>query len=721
MPPNPKHPNYSENIVRPLRQQQAQSVHELGLALHQRGELDQAKKIYQQVLLLDSKHSEALHLLGVIAAQTGDRSQAVELIGRSIEVNANNAAAYANLGNVLAELGRFESAVTSYDSAIALHPNHPVTYCNRGLALHQLRKFQAAIESYDRSIYLEPGYAEAYVNRGVALFFLGKFLDAIASYDVAIAISPNHPTAHYNRGRALSQLRQFHDAIASYDRAITIRPDFAEAHANRGNVLAVLNQHEAAIRSYDKTTAINPHYKFVQGMKLHEKMKICDWEDISREVREIIQGIQCNKNICPPFAVFHFSDSLPLQHQVASIWAKDITPSDLEIGCIQKYPRRKKIRVGYFSMNFNTHPVARLTAELFELHDRNRFEVYAFSFGFGARDDMRIRLESGFDQFFDVKEKSDKEIVIIARQMQIDIAIDLAGFTADSRPGIFALRAAPLQVNYLGFPGTMGAEYIDYIIADKELIPDMDQLHYTEKIIYLPVFQANDRKRQIAEKIFTREELCLPQNGFVFCCFNNNAKFTPETFDVWMRILINVDNSFLLLFSDSDSVINNLVEEALKRGVEATRLVFCGSLKPSEYLARYRAADLFLDTLPFNAGTTSSDALWAGLPVLTCAGKSFSSRMGSSLLRAIGLPELVTTTYEDYETLAIELATSPQRIFAIKQKLQQNRLRTPLFDTKSFAKNIEAAYSKIFELHQSDLPPQTIVIEPQINIVSTIR
>ena len=352
-------------------------------------------------------------------------------------------------------------------------------------------------------------------------------------------------------------------------------------------------------------------------------------------------------------------------------------------------------------------------AGLFEQHDRARFEVVGFSFGPDKKEAMRDRVAASFDRFIDVRDRSDRDVALLARNLDIDIAVDLKGFTTDSRWKIFAHRAAPLQVNYLGYPGTMGADYMDYIIADRVLIPDDSGKYYSENIIYLPhSYQANDRKRPIAERLFTRQELRLPDSGFVYCCFNNNYKITPAIFDGWMRILGQVRDSVLWLLADNPWAERNLRREAAARGVAAERLVFAGRLPAAEHLARQRAADLFLDTLPYNAHTTASDALWAGLPVLTRAGTSFPSRVAASLLTAIDLPELITTTPEDYERRAIELARNPEQLSAIRARLARNRLTTPLFDTGLFARHIETAYVQMYERYQAGLAPAPIHVAP---------
>jgi predicted O-linked N-acetylglucosamine transferase (SPINDLY family) len=350
-------------------------------------------------------------------------------------------------------------------------------------------------------------------------------------------------------------------------------------------------------------------------------------------------------------------------------------------------------------------------AELFERHDRDKFELVAFSFGPDANDGMRRRVLAAFDQFVDVRYRSDRDIALLARNMEIDIAVDLKGFTSDARVGIFAYRAAPLQVSYIGYPGTMAAGYIDYLIADRTLIPSTSQKHYSEKIAYLPnTYQVNDRKRAIAVKAFSREELDLPPAGFVFCCFNNNYKIAPATFDGWMRILKQVDGSVLWLLGDNPTAVHNLRKEAESRGVSAKRLIFAERMPMAEHLARHRAADLFIDTLPCNAHTTASDALWVGLPLITLMGESFASRVAASLLKAIGLPELVATSQEQYEALAIELAANAERLSQIRQKLERNRLIAPLFDTQLYTRHIEAGYTQMYERYHADLPPDHIIV-----------
>jgi predicted O-linked N-acetylglucosamine transferase (SPINDLY family) len=475
-------------------------------------------------------------------------------------------------------------------------------------------------------------------------------------------------------------------------------------------VLRLAGRFEAAAADYAMAGSLSPDIKFLTGAHLEARLQACAWLGIEAEIARATAGIERGDAVSHPFTCMAFSDSPDLQRKAAQIWVRETCPADASLGPITRRPPGGKIRIGYFSSDFREHPVSRLVAELIETHDRSRFEVSAFAWGPPSRDELRQRLERAFDRFLDVQGKSNKEIAILARGMSLDIAVDLGGHTHGSRPGIFAMRAAPLQINYLGYPGTSGASYMDYLIADPVLIPTELQRHYSEKVIYLPYFQANDSKRRISDRTFTRQELGLPASGVVFCCFNTSYKIAPGTMDSWMRILGRVPGSVLLLFAADAAVAENLRREARNRAVAPERLCFAGKLPPSDYLARYRAADLFLDTLPYNAGTVASDALWAGLPVLTRVGTAFAGRMAASLLQSVGLPELIASTADEYENLAVALANDPQRRLNLRRTLTQRRLDETLFDTRNFARHLETGYAEILRKHLANLPPDHVVV-----------
>jgi predicted O-linked N-acetylglucosamine transferase (SPINDLY family) len=416
-----------------------------------------------------------------------------------------------------------------------------------------------------------------------------------------------------------------------------------------------------------------------------------------------------------PFFLLPLCDSPTLQQRAAVRWVSAQCPSDAAVVPIATRHHAAPIHIGYFSADYHEHATSYLIAQLLELHDRSRFRVSCISFGPPSEGAMRKRLVAGCDDFIDVRGQSDASIALLARSRGIDIAVDLKGFTQDNRIGIFAHRAAPLQVNFLGYPGTMGAPFIDYIIADPVVIPESLQHLYTEKIIRLPhSYQVNDAARAIAAVSVTRSELNLPHTGFVFCCFNNAYKILPAMFDRWMRILSRVDGSVLWLLGDNPGMIHNLQREAAARGIAPERLIFADRIDVPHHLARHRAADLFIDTLPCNAHTTGSDALWAGVPLLTCAGDSFAARVAASLLRAIGLPELIAETPERYEEMAIHYARHPDLLSDIRRRLNQNRLTEPLFDTPRYCRDLEAALAGIYGRQQAGDPPNNLRIhEPE--------
>jgi predicted O-linked N-acetylglucosamine transferase (SPINDLY family) len=403
------------------------------------------------------------------------------------------------------------------------------------------------------------------------------------------------------------------------------------------------------------------------------------------------------------------SNSPERLRNAAEIWVRARHPSIHSLPEIARRPRRDKIRVGYFSSDFRDHALSHLMAEMFERHDRSRFEVTAFSFAPPSQTEIQQRLRAAFDRFVDVWDLLDKDVTALARNAEIDIAVDLNGFTTGSRTDIFAMRAAPIQVSYMGYAGTMGADYIDYLIADETVIPVPHQRHYTEKIGYMPdTYFVRDTRQHPPSSVSSRSEAGLPEQGFVFCCFNNNQKIRPDIFDEWMRILKRVPNSVLWLLEDNEIAADNLRKESESRGVDSKRLVFAKRTAVPAHLARHRLADLFLDTLPFNGHTTASDALWMGLPVLTRIGETFAGRVAASLLFAAGLPELITQTPEAYETLAVEIATNPAKLGAIKRKLADNRLATAVFDVSLFTRHMEAAYVAMVSRYQAGLPPDHI-------------
>jgi predicted O-linked N-acetylglucosamine transferase (SPINDLY family) len=613
-------------------------------------------------------------------------------------------------GNILQNLNCYPAAMASYDRAIALKPDYAEAYSNKGIVLQKLRQYAAALDSFQQAIALKPDYANAYNNCGLAFKDLRQFEAELEYYEKAIAIKPDFAEAYNNHGNALQNLKRYEQAVVSYEQAINLRPDHAKAYNNHAGALLKLKRYADAAASYQRALALDPDYEFLLGNYLHTKLKICDWRNIEPEIAVLIEKLQSGAKVTYPFNVLAITDDPALQLRAAQIWATQKTAVNLDVlPNIPKPPRRGRIRIAYFSADFCMHPVALLTAELYEIHDRSKFEIIGISAG-ADKDEMTDRLQAGFDRFIDVQGFSPGEVVELARSLEIDIAVDLGGYTGANETKVFAMRVAPVQVSYLGYSATLGVDYMDYLIADPVLIPAACREHYSEKIVYLPhSYQVNDSRRAISDRQFSRVEFGLPDSGFVFCSFNNGYKLNPNIFSCWMRILSQVEGSVLWLAVDAADITDNLLKEAAVRGIGPDRMIFTGRMpRLDEHLARLRLADLFLDTLPYNAHTTASDALWAGLPVLTCPGQTYAARVAASLLTTIGLPELIAETPAQYEALAIELAANPEKLAGIKAKLAQNRLTTPLFDTGLFTRHLEAAYTQMYDRYQAGLPPEHI-------------
>jgi predicted O-linked N-acetylglucosamine transferase (SPINDLY family) len=694
-----------------LKPDNAEEWSNKGATLNEFKRYEEAIVHYDQALSLKPDYAEVWINKGLALNELKRYEEAIAHYDKALSLKPEYAEAWSNKGATLNEFKRYDEAIAHFDQALSLKPDYAEVWSNKGVALNELKRYDEAITHYDQALSLKPDYAEVWSNKGVSLNELKRYDEAITHYDQALSLKPDYAEAWSNKGVSLRKLKRYDEAIAHYDKALSLKPDYAEAWSNKGATLNELKRYDEAIVHYDKAQILKPDIDWVYGNLLHAKMKICAWSDLGDLLENTTNKVLNNKKIINPFALLSLIDDSFLHKKCAEIFIEDKYLMNPTLGPIVKSLKYDKIRLGYFSADFYNHATGYLMAELFELHDKKQFELVGFSFGPIVNDEMRQRLEKSFDQFIDVSNKSDIEIAQLSRDLKIDIAIDLKGFTQNLRTGIFANRASPIQVNYLGYPGTMGADYMDYIIADKTIIPVESQSCYSEKVVFLPnSYQVNDRKRLISERQFTRKELGLPETGFVFCCFNNNYKILPSTFEGWMRILKSVDGSVLWLFKDNPWVVENLKKEAQRQGIDVQRLVFAERMPLSEHLARHRQADLFLDTFPCNAHTTTSDALWTGLPVLTLMGESFASRVAASLLNAIGLPELITITQEGYEALAIELAINPKKLVDIKHKLKTNRFTTPLFDTPLFTKNLEVAYLKMFQCYQSNLKLDHIFI-----------
>ena len=686
---------------------------ETALSYQRAGRFDEAERLYREILRGNPGHIEALYLLGSLSFQRGRFQDALHRFEQVLQINAHLGDALSAKAAVLSSLGRHAEALAAYDAAIAMSPGHAQTWSNRGNALLALGRAEDAVQSYDRALGLMADFAHGWRNRAAALAALGRPQDALQSLQKAAQIAPDFADAWQDCADILVQLGRREEAVTAYDRALALKPGDPLLLYGRGNALSVLKRYDEAIRDCEAVLSRDPDYPYARGVLINSKLQACDWRDVEEQVEKIRTGIAAGKRVVTPFNLKALSDS-PAEHlQCARSWiAHEVPPAPKPLaGAATRY-RHDRIRLAYISADFTNSAVASLMAGVFERHDRQRFETIAVSFGPPDKVPMRIRLEAAFERFIDVRGRSDADIAARLRMTEADIAVDLMGLTGECRTGIFAQRPVPVQVNYLGFPGTMGAPYMDYILADETVIPDEQQSHYAEKLVTLPhCYLPTDNRRAVAERKLTREEAGLPASGFVFASFNNAYKFNPAMFDSWMGLLRAVEGSVLWLPQNNDYARRNLCREAQARGIAPGRIVFAPLVADAaEHLARLSLADLFLDTAPYNAHTTTIDALWAGLPVLTLLGNSFASRVAASALKAAGLPELVTTTQRDYEALALALAREPARLKAVRTKLAQNRATAPLFNTASFTRDLETAFVTMWERQQRGDPPAAFAV-----------
>lgn len=720
----------------------------LARALTQDRRREAALAAYDRALALAPDLADVLYERANGLMRLQEPQGALESYDRLLALVPAHAGAWSNRGNALQDLGRLVDAVASYDRALALLPNFAEACNNRGNALRKLQRFEEALASFEQALRLNPRLAEAHNSCGIALRGLARTEDALAAFARAVAVKPAFVEALINQGNALRELGRPEAALASYERALAADPHCAEALTDRGNALLDLKRYPEALESYDqalrglpenpdvlanRATAllelqqydpaagclerllhISPRYDYALGSLLLSRLHVCAWEDYSGQVARVGAELEQKQRVIHPFSMMAVSSSAVAQVRAAELHASNIgpqiAPQAVRLPAPGSVAASRKIRLAYVSADLREHAVSYLLAGTFEHHDRRQFETIAISLLPPEQSAMGARVQAAFDRFVDVGRRSDREIAALMRELEVDVAVDLMGYTHKARPGVFAYRAAPVQVTYLGYPGTLGARCIDYILADEFVIPREAARHYTEQVVYLPeCYQANDDRCAIGAKP-TRAEAGLPEEGLVLCSFNNSYKLNPPVFDIWMRLLLGAPGSVLWLVSDRDDTRENLLREAAARGVDGRRLVFAGRLPYAQHLGRLGLADLFLDTLPYNAGTTASDALRMGVPVITCAGEAFAARMAASLLRTVGLPELITYSLEEYERKALEVARHPQQLAALRSRLAANLTRSPLFDTARFCRHVESAYLTMHERAIRGEPPASFAV-----------
>jgi protein O-GlcNAc transferase len=733
-----------------------QSLLRQAFALHRSGRLAEAAQAYDNFLRGNPGHFEALLQSGLVELRLqrfdsaenrfaaasriapdssaaangrvaamqamGRRKDALALLDQLLERRSDDAIAWNNHGNLLLELGQPVAAIASYQRAIEIQPTYPEAWHNRGAAQLALKDFAAAETDFTESLRLRPNYPEALehralavalsrIERGFGLLRQERYPDALNEFDCALETAGENAAAWQGRGIALARLNHEDAAVTSFSKSLRLRPGDWPTLYNRAAVYSGLKRYGEAIGDLENLLAANPDYPLARGRLINNRLQLCDWHDLDVQLGMVGESIGRGIRTIHPMAHLVISHSPAEQLACARMQAAEVhppPPAPLYRG--DKY-RHERIRLAYLSGDYYEHAIPYLITGVLEEHDRDRFETFGISYGSNDSSEMRRRLEQAFSRFFQVREKPDREIAMLLRDLEIDVAVDLKGYTGGARPGILAHRPAPVQVNYLGYPGTMGAPYIDYLIADRIVIPSDERQFYSEQIVYLPnSYQANDSSRRIAPKLPSRHDAGLPGDAFVFCCFNGGQKILPQCFAGWMRILRRVENSVLWLLENNEIANANLRAHAASQDVEPERLIFARHERLDLHLARLKLADLVLDTSPYGAHTTASDALWAGVPVLTRIGETFAGRVAASLLSAVGLPELMTRSAGEYEELACALAGSPHRLARLREQLARNRSTMPLFNTRRMTRDLEAAYSEMWQRHQRGERPAAFAV-----------
>jgi protein O-GlcNAc transferase len=720
----------------------------LALTQMQERNFEEAERQFAKATKLDPNAAEIWANRGNNQISLGRPELALEFLARALALEPNFPETLYNQAKLLADAGRLDAALAAYDKCIALVPHFADALNNRGVILARLGRNEEALASYEKCLAIAPNAADTLDNRGNLLAALGRREEALASYDASLAIAPDAADTLVNRAGLLASLRRTEEALACCDRAIRVAPRRPDLLDRRGNLLAALGRDDEAFASFDACVSIAPEFTagwlsaaklliarrrfeeaqkvigqllavapdadFAHGSLAFAKLSLCDWNGLPAVVSALRDQVRQGKAVTLPFHALVTLASPQEQLLCAKARAALEFPRPSVVNIAPGRYDHDRIRLAYLSADFREHPVSQLLAGVIERHDRSRFETIAISFGPDDDSGMRTRIKGAFERFIDVDTLGDFEAAKLLRTLEVDIAVDLMGYTQGCRPGILAPHPAPLQVGFLGYAGTTGTDFIDYIIADRIVVPQEQSAFYSEHVVQLPGCCQPSDPRKVAASTPTRREAGLPERGFVFCCFNQAVKMTPDVFDVWMRLLSRVDDSVLWLSAGNAVVSANLRSEAERRGVDPERLVFAPRVPANEdHLARQRLADLFLDTSPYNAHTSASDALWAGLPVVTCLGQAFAGRVAASMLHAIGMSELVTTSLDAYEALAFKLATEPALLGAVKAKLAARRDTHALFDTARFCRGIETAYAMMHERHRRGEPPEGFAVAAQ--------
>jgi protein O-GlcNAc transferase len=690
----------------------ADAHNNIGVVLQRQGKLDDALAAYRAAAALQPAYAQAHFNVGVVLHEKRDLDAAAAAYRQVIALRPDIADAYNNLGTVLQDQGRLDEALAAFAAAIERRADYAEAHFNRGVVLRAQGRLELALAAWRDAAARRADYVEAINNAGIALQELGRLDEAQTTFEGIFRLRPAHAEAYNNFGAVLLGQGRADAALGAFQQALTLRPDYREAFYNLGNAWRELGKLEGAIAAYQSALRLWPEDADAFSQLVYHRWRACDWTDYAADQAKLIDLVRRGAARVPPFYLLATPASAEDQLACARRWIAPIAPPPESVFRHAAPRARGRIRLGYLSADFHQHATAALAAELFEQHDRTRFEVVAYSYGPDDASPMRARLTHAFDRFVDIRPLSHRAAAERIRDDEVDILIDLKGYTQHARPQIAAFRPAPVQASYLGFPATMGAEFIDYIIVDDVVAPASAQPSFAEKLVHLPgCYQVNDRRRAIAPSAPSRADCGLPRAGFVFCTFNNSYKITPDFFACWMRLLVAVAGSVLWLLEANDLVARNLRREAEARGIDPARLVFAPRAPLAEHLARHRNADLFLDTLPCNAHTTASDALWAGLPVLTCAGSTFAGRVAASLLTAMDMSELIAASAAEYERIALALAREPRKLAEVRARLSRAREASAVFDLPRTARHLEAAYARMWQRWCAGESPIAFAVE----------
>ena len=623
--------------------------------LHKQGKIKEALEIYLKILPEQKNNSKLNYLIGVIYLQSKKFELAIDFFEKTINLDKNNLGAYNNLG----------------------------------ASLQQLRRFEQAVKVYEKVLSFKPDFTDALNNLATCFANLKKYDQAISYFEKILRINKNNSVVYNNLGNIYKEINQHKKSIENYNKALEINPNYHLTYLNLGDTLIELKDYNGALINYKNLIKLSPKHHFIEGKILHTNMQICNWENYENDLKNLFQSLEKHEKIIDPFSIISITEKVDHQKRASEIFSNYKFPKQLE-NKINSDKNNLKTRLGYFSPDFCDHPVLHLIFDVFKNHNKNKFEIFAFSFGPRKKDEMTEQVKKYFNEFIDINDKSDEEVSMLSRKMGIDIAIDLCGFTNFNRAGIFSHRAAPLQVNFLGYPSTMGSTFIDYLIADRIVIPEDQKLNYSENIAYLPnCYQPNMAVKNISKTKITRNEEGLPADAFVFCNFNSNYKITPEIFKVWMNILKNVSNSVLWLLETNNESSKNIIKEAKKNNINENRIIFAKHLPNKDHLKRIELADIFLDTFPYSAHTTASDFVRAGIPLITLKGESFASRVAASILNQVNLNELVTKNKNEYQKLAISIGTDNEKLKNLKEKLKESISDSNLFNSVLYTKHLE--------------------------------